>query len=85
MNKKVPALLAILFFVILTIPTFAQSAAPNDQELGPVRAMVECGTRRRVWLRTGIRHGAGDDGARIWTGDDGPGLRLCTWRRAVLS
>ena len=35
MNKKVLALLAILFFVILTIPTFAQSAAPSDQETRP--------------------------------------------------
>ena len=35
MKKKVLALLAILFFVILTIPTFAQSAAPSDQETRP--------------------------------------------------
>ena len=35
MKKKVLALLTILFFVILTIPTFAQSAEPGDQQNRP--------------------------------------------------
>ena len=83
MRKKGLALLTILFFVILFTSAFAQSSAPADQGTppGPGYGM---GPGGRYGYGPGYGMGPGY-GARRRTGDDGPGLRLCTRRRAVLS
>ena len=77
MKKKVLALLTILFFVILTSAAFAQSSAPSDQETRP-------GPGYGSSAGPGGGYGYGP-GYGMGPGDDGPGLRLCTRRRAVLS
>ena len=89
MKKKVLALLTILFFVILTSATFAQSSAPSDQETRPGPGYgSSAGPGGGYGYGPGYGMGPGMMGpgyGRNGTGDDGPGLRLCTWRRAVLS
>ena len=58
------------------------ASAPADQGTPPGPGYGTWGTRRKVWLRTGIR-----DGAWIWTrsrtGDDGPGFYLWLWHPAM--
>ena len=76
MKKKVLAIVAILFLVVLTTSAFAQSAAPGDQGTQPGPGY---GTGPGGGYGYGMGPGMmGGLGRRLWNGagDDGPGMAV---------